>query len=162
VDNAANFDHLDFTHHYSAVFGKPIRRIMKKDTMQQIAPTATMLLLNRYLSDIFDMGDRDEMSWKHIGHGCASLLATDNWRECLDYRRPDERLTPEQYTKLDALWYLVADIMKKQGKQWFINSLYVLQDHNPKLLYSATYLGTSWMGYRDLIEKQNLIVRKEN
>ena len=80
----------------------------------------------------------------------------------MDYRRPDERLTPEQYTKLDALWYLVADIMKKQGKQWFINSLYVLADHNPKAMYSATYLGTSWMGYRDLIEKQNLMVRKEN
>jgi hypothetical protein len=52
--------------------------------------------------------------------------------------------------------------MKKQGKQWSINSLYVLADHNPKAMYSATYLGNSWMGYRDLIEKQNLMVRKEN
>ena len=126
--------------------------------MEQIAPPASVLLLNRYLSDIFDLGDRDEMSWKHIGHGCAALLATDNWRECVDYRRPDERLTPEEYTKLDALWFMVADIMKKQGKQWFINSLLILSKYNSKLMYADTYLRSTWMGYRPMIEKQNLIV----
>ena len=126
--------------------------------MEQIAPPASVLLLNRYLSDIFDLGDRDEMSWKHRGHGCAALLATDNWRECVDYRRPDERLTPEEYTKLDALWFMVADIMKKQGKQWFINSLLILSKYNSKLMYADTYLRSTWMGYRPMIEKQNLIV----
>jgi hypothetical protein len=131
---------------------------MKENIMEQIAPPASVLLLNRYLSDIFDLGDRDEMSWKHIGHGCAALLATDNWRECVDYRRPDERLTPEEYTKLDALWFMVADIMKKQGKQWFINSLLILSKYNSKLMYADTYLRSTWMGYRPMIEKQNLIV----
>lgn len=130
--------------------------------METIAPTPGQLLLNRYLSDIFDMGDRDEMSWKHIGHGCAALLATDNWRECLDYRRPNERLTPEEYTKLDALWHQVRDIMNKQGKQWFIDTLSVLSEYNSKLMYADTYLKSSWMGYRPMIEKQKLIVKGED
>jgi hypothetical protein len=132
---------------------------MKRDIMETIAPTPGQLLLNRYLSDIFDLGDRDEMSWKHIGHGCAALLATDNWRECLDYRRSAERLTPEEYTKLDALWFQVADIMNKKGKQWFIDTLGILSDHNGKLLYADTYISETWMGYRAMIEKQNLTVK---
>lgn len=130
--------------------------------MEEIAPTTGQLLLNRYLSDIFDLGDRDEMSWKHIGHGCAALLATDNWRECLDYRRPDERLTPEQYTKLDALWYQVRDIMNKKGKQWFIDALAILSEHNGKLMYADTYLRSSWMGYRPMIERQNLTIKGDD
>ena len=130
--------------------------------MEKIAPTPGQLLLNRYLSSIFDLGDRDEMSWKHIGHGCAALLATDNWRECLDYRRPNDRLTPEEYTKLDALWFVVGDLMHKKGKQWFINSLLILSKYNSKLMYADTYLRSTWMGYRPMIEKQNLIVPRDD
>jgi hypothetical protein len=129
--------------------------------IQGIELTTKQNLLRRYLTDIWNMGDRDEMSWKHIGHGCAALLATDNWRECLDYRRPNERLTPEEYTKLDSLWFMVKDTMNKNGKQWFIDTLAILSEVDPRMMYADTYLKCTWMGYRPMIEKQNLIVGED-
>jgi hypothetical protein len=130
--------------------------------IQGIELTTKQNLLRRYLTDIWNMGDRDEMSWKHIGHGSAALLATDNWRECLDYRRPNERLTPEEYTKLDALWFMVKDTMNKNGKQWFIDTLAILSEVDSRMIYADTYLKCTWMGYRPMIEKQNLIVGDDN
>lgn len=121
---------------------------MKNDKMDVIAPTAGQLLLNRYLSDIFDLGDCDEMSWKHIGHGCAALLAFKDWREAVDYGLPDVDLTPPQLQKLDALWFQVADILKKKGAEWFRSTLSVLANYNWKLMYADTYLDDEWMGYK--------------
>lgn len=132
-------------------------KVMNTETQQ---PTAKQLLLNRYLSDIFDLGDRDEMSWKHIGHGCASLLAFDDWRKCLDYRRPNHPLTPEQYQKLDALWFMVQDTMNKNGKQWFIDTLELLSEYNGKLMYAAEYLKLNWLDYKKLITAQNLTIKE--
>lgn len=121
----------------------------------------TALLLNRWLTDIFDLGDQDEMSWKHVGHGIAALLATDNWREAIDYSLPDEEsnLSPHQKKKLNALWDCVADIMNKQGKQWVIDVLPLLASRNWKLMYADNYIACTWMGYRELIEKQNLEIK---
>ena len=120
-------------------------------------------LLNRWLTDIFDLGDKDEMSWKHVGHGMAALLATDNWREAIDYSLPNDpdSMFPEQHDKLNALWDCVKDIMQKNGKQWVLDGLPLLAERNWKMLYANTYVDSSWMGYTELIEKQNLEIRKE-
>jgi hypothetical protein len=127
---------------------------------KQAIPTE-YALLNRWLTDIFNLGDCDEMSWKHVGHGMAALLATDNWREAVDYRLPDEVLFPEEEQKLEALWDCVKDIMNKKGKQWVLDGLPILSAGNWKMLYANTYVDSSWMGYAELIEKQNLEVRRE-
>lgn len=130
--------------------------------IEAIQLTAKQKLLHRYLTDIWNLGDRDEMSWKHVGHGSASLLAFGTWRECLDYRRPNERLTPEEYTKLNALWFMVKDTVDKNGKQWFIDTLATLSEVDARMMYADTYLKCSWMGYRQLIERQNLVVGEDN
>jgi hypothetical protein len=133
---------------------------MTKTNATEIPTTA--LLLNRWLSDIFDLGDNDEMSWKHVGHGVAALLAFDNWREAVDYSLPDEVLFPPAEQKLEALWDCVADIMKKQGKQWVLDVLPLLAERNWKLMYCNSYVQSEWLGYLTPIEKQNLEVRKEH
>lgn len=137
---------------------------MTQTNMNPHAIPTTALLLNRWLTDIFDLGDQDEMSWKHVGHGIAALLATDNWREAVDYSLPNDpdSMFPEQHYKLNALWDCVEDIMKKQGKQWVLDMLPLLADRNWKLMYANNYVGDSWLGYRELIERQNLEIKEGN
>jgi hypothetical protein len=127
---------------------------------EELMPRASLKLLNKYLSDIYDLGDRDEMSVKHVGHGMASVLAFDSWRKCVDYTEPDYPLTVARRRKLADLWELVEDLVKLEGKQWVLDVLPILEANNYKMLYVNTYTGDTWLGYGTEIKKQNLSVKE--
>lgn len=127
---------------------------------EELMPQASLKLLNRYLSDIYDLGDRDEMSVKHVGHGIASILAFDSWRKCIDYTAPDYPITVARRRKLADLWEKVEDLVKQEGKQWVLDVLPILEANNYKMLYCNTYTGDTWLGYGTEIKKQNLQVKE--
>ena len=115
-------------------------------------------LLNRWMSDIFYLGDQDEMSWKHIGHGIAALIAEDDWRKGEDYNLPDTDMNIYKVQKLGALWDCIADIMKKQGKQFVLDGLPIIANNNWAMMYANVYVSDYHHEYRTKIEYQNLIV----
>jgi hypothetical protein len=45
-------------------------------------------LLEEHLSVIYEMGDEDECSSKHIGYSLAAIVADNTWRDGVDYRDP--------------------------------------------------------------------------
>ena len=63
--------------------------------------------LHTLLNEIWKLGDRDEMSIKHIGHGLAALVALGDWQRAIDYDRPAEKLTKKKETDLANYWRLV-------------------------------------------------------
>jgi hypothetical protein len=63
--------------------------------------------LETLLNEIWKLGDRDEMSIKHVGHGLAALVALGDWQLAIDYDRPAEKLTNKKETELANYWQLV-------------------------------------------------------
>jgi hypothetical protein len=110
-------------------------------------------LLKRWLGDIWDLGDRDEQSWKHVGHGIAALLAHDNWKEAVDYNEPKYEMTREELVKLDALWACIYKIVKLAGKQKVLNTLPDLANEDSRFMYVNTYLDYDWLGYTRVLEE---------
>ncbi len=61
--------------------------------------------LKNYLTAIYHLGDEDECSWKHIGHGFASLIKTGDWVNTIDYSDPfGGDFTDDDFARLDELW----------------------------------------------------------
>jgi hypothetical protein len=71
--------------------------------------TATLKAL---LNEIWKLGDHDEMSIKHIGHGLAALVAFGDWQRAIDYDRPRQNLTKANETKLFAYWEQVKESLE--------------------------------------------------
>ena len=67
--------------------------------------------LRTLLEKIWALGDRDEMSIKHIGHGLAALVTWKDWRDGLDYPLPEMDMTDEQLEKLAAHWIGVKELL---------------------------------------------------
>lgn len=117
-------------------------------------------LLAKWLIDIYNLGDADECSWKHIGHGMAALLAFDNWKQTDDYSRPiDRQMTRPEEVKLGALWDCVKKIIVRNGKQNMLDSLHDIAQKYPQLMYLDTFLDYDWLTYKHGLLAQNLVVR---
>ena len=116
-------------------------------------------LLNRWLHDIYQLGDKDEMSLKHVGHGLASMLASGDWKKAIDYNQPKVKMTKHESQKLDALWSCVTDIMDKKGGQWMADAMAALAlTGGVHCQYANTFATNNWMGYREAINRQQLTV----
>jgi hypothetical protein len=63
--------------------------------------------LKTLLNEIWKLGDRDEMSIKHIGHGLAALVAFGDWQRAIDYDRPTANMTELKEKFLVNYWQLV-------------------------------------------------------
>ena len=67
--------------------------------------------VNDLLNDIWRLGDKDEMSIKHIGHGLASLITWGDWSRGYDYSLPNVRMTKIKLEKLSNAWQQVKEYM---------------------------------------------------
>lgn len=122
--------------------------------MKTLTPGEERLLV-RWLVDIFKMGDRDECSLKHIGHGMAALLAHDDWKQTDDYHTPTDReLLRIEEVKLDALWACVKKIVRQVGIQPILTALPTIANSYNELSYLNTYLEYEHYSYRRQLEDE--------
>jgi hypothetical protein len=68
--------------------------------------------LTALLNEIWKLGDKDEMSIKHIGHGLAALVAWGDWKRAIDYDRPHYKMTKRSEEMLEALWANVKKLLE--------------------------------------------------
>lgn len=122
--------------------------------MKELTPGEERLLV-KWLIDIYKMGDRDECSLKHIGHGMAALLAFDDWKQAVDYNRPTDReFFRAEEVKLDALWACVKKIVRQVGIQSILTALPRLASEYNELLYINNYLEFEHYTYRKQLEDE--------
>jgi hypothetical protein len=93
-------------------------------------------ILRQLLEDIWALGDRDEMSIKHIGHGLAALATWQDWRAGLDYDLPGMDLTDKQLEQLGEYWQQVAGFCSGVTREELISVFSYL----PIAVYGAHYL----------------------
>jgi hypothetical protein len=100
--------------------------------------------LNTMLQNIWKMGDRDEMSIKHIGHGLASFVATGDSGNRLDYETPDVEMTDKALEKLEDLWLDVESVLYGVSRAECISVF----EYLPIANYGAIYLDVEiWPQY---------------
>jgi hypothetical protein len=122
--------------------------------MKELTPGEERLLV-KWLIDIYKMGDRDECSLKHIGHGMAALLAFDDWTQAVDYNRPtDRQFFRAEEVKLDALWACVKKIVRQVGIQSILSALPRLATEYNELSYINHYLELEHYTYRKQLEDE--------
>lgn len=122
--------------------------------MKELTPGEERLLV-KWLIDIYKMGDRDECSLKHIGHGMAALLAFDDWKQAVDYNRPTDReFFRAEEVKLDALWACVKKIVRQVGIQSILTALPRLASEYNELLYINNYLEFEHYTYREQLQDE--------
>jgi hypothetical protein len=95
-------------------------------------------LLGTILEKIWRLGDHDEMSIKHIGHGLAALVSGKDWQDALDYDLPNEEITDKQLEKLKAYWLDVKQLIHGVTRAELIGVFKYL----PIAVYGAVYLDT--------------------
>lgn len=108
------------------------------------------------LIQIFNLGDRDEMSWKHIGHGVASILAHDTWELCDDYVLPKQFMDENEIRLLDEYWSDIHFSIDEMGKQKFIDLIPEIKGADGRLMYLGEYLDASWLTYGKQLEDNQL------
>ena len=108
------------------------------------------------LIDIFNLGDRDEMSWKHIGHSVASILVHENWELQDDYFLPKEHMDIDEMQALDELWSDVHFAIDEMGKQKFLDSIEEIKGDDMRLMYLGEYLDAEWLSYYEPISNSGL------
>lgn len=93
-------------------------------------------ILRQLLEDIWALGDRDEMSIKHIGHALAALATWQDWRDGLDYPLPGLYLTDRQLEQLEEHWQEVSGFCYGVPRDELISVFSYL----PIAVYGAHYL----------------------
>lgn len=121
----------------------------------------TETIANR-LIQIFNLGDRDEMSWKHIGHSVASILAYDTWELGDDYFLPKEKMTDDEMRTLDECWSDVHFTIDEMGKQKFLDSIEEIKGVDVRLMYLGSYLDSDWLSYAETIKENGLKLKGSN
>jgi hypothetical protein len=92
--------------------------------------------LKTLLEKIWALGDRDEMSIKHIGHGLAALVTWQDWTAALDYDLPDMDMTEKKLEKLAEYWQQVKELLHGVSAESYLNAFRLL----PIAVYGAVYL----------------------
>jgi hypothetical protein len=82
-------------------------------TTQKALSAEEMQKLTALLNEIWKLGDKDEMSIKHIGHGLAALVAFGDWQKGIDYNLPRERMTKPKLNLLISYWLNVAELLEE-------------------------------------------------
>jgi hypothetical protein len=72
--------------------------------------------LKTLLNEVWKLGDRDEMSIKHIGHGLAALVAFGDWQKGIDYDRPGTEWNDKKEASLLNYWQLIEMNLKGMGR----------------------------------------------
>ncbi len=94
--------------------------------------------LKTLLEKIWALGDRDEMSIKHIGHGLAGLATYGTWKAALDYELPDMDMTDIQLERLGEYWQQVKEFLHGVSREELLSVFKYL----PIAVYGAIYLDT--------------------
>ena len=68
--------------------------------------------LRLILDEIWKLGDKDEMSIKHVGHGLAALVAFGDWQRAIDYDRPHYKMTKKAEAQLFTYWLEVKTTLE--------------------------------------------------
>lgn len=70
------------------------------------------------LDTIFDMGDQDEISIKHILHGLCSVHASGSWLHTVDYHFPNDETLLSHLDRriLISLWSIVENYFEENGE----------------------------------------------
>lgn len=103
--------------------------------------------LDTLLDDIWRLGDKDEMSIKHIGHGLAALIAHGNWQLGDDYSLPDWENTEQLKARITPLWEQVSQLKDQLGPE-FLDLVRVSKFS----YYPLKYLEAEWLSYKDALE----------
>ena len=101
--------------------------------------------LNTLLKNIWKLGDRDEMSIKHIGHGLAALATWGDWEDGLDYSLPDMEMTEKKLEKLANYWQQVKEFLHGVSREELVSVFQYL----PIAVYGALYLDTHADYYKE-------------
>jgi hypothetical protein len=107
--------------------------------------------LKTLLEQIWALGDRDEMSVKHIGHGLAALTTWGDWEDGLDYDLPDVELSEKKLEKLAEYWQQVKEFLHGVSRE---ECLAVFQ-YLPIATYGAIFLDIYDDYYREGRENDN-------
>ena len=107
--------------------------------------------LEQKLQAIWRLGDQDEMSIKHVGHGVAALITYGDYRRAADYRFPkcysdltqaqEERALDNLDKRLEPRWSKISALLGKWGKDKFLEDL----QHTSFGFYALIYLDSSWL-----------------
>ena len=92
--------------------------------------------LKTLLEEIWALGDKDEMSVKHIGHGLAALATYGTWKAALDYELPDMEMTDKQLERLGEYWQQVKEFLHGVSRDELMSVFQYL----PIAAYGAIYL----------------------
>ena len=101
--------------------------------------------LKTLLEKIWALGDKDEMSIKHIGHGLASLATWGDWDHGFDYPVPNGEMTDRQFEKLSAYWQQVKEFLHGVSREELVSVF----EYLPIAVYGALYLDTFSDYYRE-------------
>ncbi len=101
--------------------------------------------LKTILEDIWALGDKDEMSIKHIGHGLAALATWGDWEDGLDYSLPNVEMTDRQLEKLGEYWQQVKEFLHGVSRDEMLSVFKYL----PIAVYGAVYLESHADYYRE-------------
>ena len=102
--------------------------------------------LKTLLEKIWALGDKDEMSIKHIGHGLAAFVATGDSGNRADYETPDIDMTHKKLKKLESLWKQVEGFLYGVSREECL----AVFEYLPIAIYGAFYLDeTVWPQYAD-------------
>jgi hypothetical protein len=100
--------------------------------------------LNTLLNNIWKLGDKDEMSIKHIGHGLAAFVSTGDSGNRLDYETPDIDMTDKKLKKLENLWREVESVLYGISREECL----AVFEYLPIAIYGAFYLDVEvWPEY---------------
>lgn len=118
--------------------------------------------LKQHLVKIFEMGDRDECSWKHLGHAYAATLAFDDWEQAADYVEPWGFGPRGDYKALSNAWRTIKYLVHQIGKPEAVALAYELAQEDSRLFCLANYIGQTWLPYNEALVKQGVIKEENN
>jgi hypothetical protein len=101
--------------------------------------------LKTLLEKIWALGDKDEMSIKHIGHGLAGLATYGTHKAALDYELPNVEMTDRQLEALSEYWQQVKEFLHGVSREELVSVF----EYLPIAVYGAIYLDTHADYYKE-------------
>lgn len=106
------------------------REMLKEEIAQQLVA-------------IYEMGDRDECSWKHLGHAFAAQLFFGDYLMAEDYFDPFGRpATDSELEHLDQHWQTIEYVLDGEDVEAVEKIANELAQEDGRLMYLDVYLET--------------------